>query len=56
VEGGDHLLQCIVYTDLNMLRAGVVAHPFAWPFSGYTERSKSPGGSSHVLLVRGYEN
>jgi putative transposase len=40
VESGKHLLQCIVYIDLNMLRAGVVAHPFEWPFSGYKEIQK----------------
>ncbi|CAB1082012.1 Transposase and inactivated derivatives, partial [Olavius algarvensis Delta 1 endosymbiont] len=26
-ENGDHLIKCIVYTDLNMVRAGVVKHP-----------------------------
>ena len=37
VENGDHLLQCIVYIDMNMVRAGVVNHPADWPFSGYSE-------------------
>ena len=37
VENGDHLLQCIVYIDMNMVRAGVVSHPADWPFSGYSE-------------------
>ena len=37
VEGGDHLLQCLVYIDLNMVRAGVVRHPSEWPFGGYNE-------------------
>jgi putative transposase len=37
VEDGDHLLQCIVYIDLNMVRAGVVKHPSEWTFSGYNE-------------------
>ena len=37
VEDGDHLLQCIVYIDMNMVRAGVVKHPSEWPFSGYNE-------------------
>jgi putative transposase len=31
------LLQCIVYIDLNMVRAGSVNHPSEWPFSGYKE-------------------
>lgn len=37
VESGDHLLQCIVYIDMNMVRAGVVQHPSEWFFSGYNE-------------------
>ena len=37
VEDGDHLLKCLVYIDLNMVRAGVVRHPSEWPFSGYNE-------------------
>ncbi len=37
VENGDHLFNCLVYIDLNMVRAGVVKHPSEWPFSGYNE-------------------
>jgi putative transposase len=37
VETGKHLIQCLVYMDLNMVRAGVVRHPSEWPFSGYNE-------------------
>jgi len=37
IEKGDHLYRCLVYVDLNMVRAGVVAHPSQWPFSGYNE-------------------
>ena len=32
-----HLIQCLVYIDLNMLRAGVVDHPVQWRVSGYHE-------------------
>jgi putative transposase len=35
-----HLIQCLVYIDLNMVRAGVVAHPSEWNFSGYNEIQK----------------
>jgi len=28
---------CLVYIDLNMVRAGVVRHPSEWPFCGYNE-------------------
>jgi len=37
VEADFHLIQCMIYIDLNMVRAGVVNHPSEWPFSGYTE-------------------
>ncbi|MCK5255634.1 MAG: hypothetical protein KAQ81_06395, partial [Deltaproteobacteria bacterium] len=37
VENGSHLIKCLVYIDLNMVRAGVVQHPSEWPFSGYNE-------------------
>ena len=37
IESGDHLMRCIVYIDLNMVRAGVVDHPSEWEFSGYNE-------------------
>ena len=37
IESGEHLLRCLVYIDLNMVRAGVVDHPSQWPHGGYTE-------------------
>jgi putative transposase len=37
VETGAHLARCLVYIDLNMVRAGVVAHPEQWAVSGYHE-------------------
>jgi putative transposase len=37
IEGGEHLLRCVVYIDLNMVRAGVVAHPGEWAHGGYRE-------------------
>jgi len=37
VESGSHLAQCMVYIDLNMVRAGVVTHPSEWPYAGYNE-------------------
>lgn len=37
VEAGPHLVQCMVYIDMNMVRAGVVTHPSEWQFSGYNE-------------------
>ena len=37
IESGEHLLRCIVYIGLNMVRAGIVDHPSQWPFCGYNE-------------------
>ncbi len=42
VQDDDHLIRCMVYIDLNMVRAGVVNHPSEWPFSGYNEIQKPP--------------
>lgn len=37
VQTDSHLLECMIYIDLNMVRAGVVKHPCDWPFCGYQE-------------------
>jgi REP-associated tyrosine transposase len=37
VEADKHLVQCLVYIDLNMVRAGIVEHPSEWEFCGYNE-------------------
>jgi len=37
IETDAHLRRCLCYVDLNMVRAGVVAHPRDWPFCGYQE-------------------
>ena len=42
VQTDSHLIQCIVYMDLNMVRAGVVQHPSQWPHCGYGEIQKAP--------------
>jgi REP-associated tyrosine transposase len=42
IESGRHLARCVVYVDLNMVRAGVVAHPTQWPTCGYHEIQKPP--------------
>lgn len=43
VECGQHLAQCMVYIDLNMTRAGAVAHPSDWEPGGYKEIQSPPG-------------
>jgi putative transposase len=42
VETGEHLARCLVYIDLNMVRAGVVGHPRDWEVSGYREIQSPP--------------
>ena len=42
VQDDDHLIRCMVYIDLNMVRAGVVSHPSEWPFCGYNEIQEPP--------------
>ena len=37
VEDGRHLLNCLTYIDLNMVRAGVVSHPREWRWCGHDE-------------------
>jgi putative transposase len=39
VETGQHLINCIIYIDLNMVRAGEVSHPAKWTECGYKEIS-----------------
>jgi putative transposase len=37
IQTNEHLIKCIVYIDLNMVRAGVVSHPSEWKHFGYNE-------------------
>ena len=37
IENGIHLLRCMAYIELNMVRAGRVKHPKDWEFCGYNE-------------------
>jgi len=37
IEDGRHLLNCLRYVDLNMVRAGVVSHPSEWRWCGFDE-------------------
>ncbi len=37
-----YLMRCLVYIDLNMVRAGVVMHPRDWCFGGYNEIFNPP--------------
>lgn len=37
VENGRHLLNCLVYINMNMVRAGAVSHPQEWRWCGHDE-------------------
>jgi putative transposase len=37
VDTDEHLWRCLIYIDLNMVRAGVVTHPREWREAGYHE-------------------
>ena len=43
IENGVHLLRCMAYIELNMVRAGAVKHPKDWEFCGYNEILDPPG-------------
>ncbi len=40
IQTNEHLIRCIAYIDLNMVRAGVVKHPNEWSHRGYNEIQK----------------
>ena len=42
VQTNRHLMSCMTYIDLNMVRAGVVSHPLQWEESGYHEILRQP--------------
>jgi putative transposase len=37
VDSHEYLAQCMVYIDLNLVRAGAVSHPAEWDVCGYRE-------------------
>jgi len=37
IESGEHLLRCLMYIDMNMVRTGAVKHPVEWGECGYHE-------------------
>lgn len=48
IESDEHLFQCLVYIDMNMVRAGVVKHPGEWSHSGYNEIQQPPNRYSII--------
>jgi putative transposase len=39
IENGRHLARCFFYIEMNMVRAGVVAHPMEWLGGAYAEHA-----------------
>ena len=50
IDTDEHLARCLVYIDLNMVRAGVVQHPSEWSYCGYNEILNPP--ARYRLLAR----
>lgn len=48
VEGGEYLFRCLLYIELNMVRAGVVPHPREWKWCSFQEYS---GARKRYCLV-----
>ena len=42
VESDEHLVHCLAYIDLNMIRAGVVVRPEDWAHGGFREIQNPP--------------
>jgi putative transposase len=42
VSTDSHLIRCLIYIDLNMVRAGAVDHPSQWKVSGFQEIQRPP--------------
>ena len=50
IETGAQLARCLTYVDMNMVRAGVAAHPRDWEFCGYREMAQ-PDRRPRLRLV-----
>ena len=50
VQADKHLHRCMVYIDLNMVRAGAVNHPETWKDSGFSEIQNPPKRYSIIDL------
>jgi hypothetical protein len=52
VQTGEHLARCLVYVDLNMVRAGVVEHPALWEIGVYQRSSSSVRATASSIARR----
>ena len=61
VDTQSYLARCMIYIDLNMVRAGVVKHPRDWHWSGYREIQSPPArytviDTSALLQLLGFSS
>ena len=49
IEANEHLQRCLVYIDLNMVRARVVTHPSDWTYA-VIERFRIPPSGTGLLI------
>jgi len=42
IDSQQYFIQCLVYIDMNMVRAGIVQHPSDWVHGGYQEIQALP--------------
>ena len=52
VQTDRHLLSCMIYIDLNMVRAGVIKHPSEWKTGGYNEVIHPPERYARIDQIR----
>lgn len=55
IDNDDHLLRCMTYIELNMVRAGVVTHPERWPWCSYQDWMGHRRRRTLVDLQKGLE-
>jgi REP element-mobilizing transposase RayT len=56
ISSDTYLIHCMMYIDLNMVRAGVVDHPKDWEFTGYHEimNPKQRYSIINLEMLRGF--
>ena len=50
ISNDSHLVQCMTYIDLNMVRAGIVSHPRDWLTCGYHEIHHFKNKKRYLIL------
>jgi len=64
IQNNKQLVKCMVYIDLNMVRAGVVKHPEEWVHSGFNEIQNPPKryglidlkSLTHLTKIKDYDS